>query len=92
VVPTLARVLLPPYAVDTLRVDHLALPLGCGLGLSVPWSSAPFRHRLPRNFNCLVRRNVLGWTSRLLRGQGEVSMCVLLTHSTVMTRAVEGIR
>jgi hypothetical protein len=32
----LARALLPPYAVDTRRVGDLALPLGCGLGLSVP--------------------------------------------------------
>jgi hypothetical protein len=29
---TLARVLLPPYVVDTRCVGDLALPLGCGLG------------------------------------------------------------
>ena len=43
----------------------------------------------------LVRRNVLGWRGRYhswLRDQGEVSLCVLLTHSMARTRAAVGRR
>jgi hypothetical protein len=93
VVLTLARALLPPYAVDTRRVDHLALPLGCGFGLSVPGtrlirsgpSPVPRCIFLPR---ASKRAAVKGW----LWGQGEVAMCVLLSHSMVRTRDAVGRR
>jgi hypothetical protein len=63
-----------------------------GLGLVCPGrgSSASFRHRLPR---LQLRSLVLGWRGRYhswFRDQGEVSLCVLLTHSMVMTRAAVG--
>jgi hypothetical protein len=60
-------------------------------------SSTPVRHRLlAMQLRSLVRQNVLGWRGRhhgWLRGQGEVSMCVMLTHSMVRrlrTRAMVG--
>jgi hypothetical protein len=89
---TLARVLLPPYAVDTRCVGHLALPLGCFFGLSLPGTRlirsvpSPAAARCT-SLPCVERSGVDGEISQL---QGEVSMCVLLTHSTVMTRAAVG--
>jgi hypothetical protein len=78
----------PPYAVDTLRVSHLALSLGCGLGLSVP--GMRLIRFVPSPAAALATWvEIFSW----LREQGEASMCVLLTHScTVRTRAAVGRR
>jgi hypothetical protein len=58
-----------------------------GLGLSVPGkrlTPVSFRHRLPRDATSLPRASKRAGVER---GQGEVAVCVLLTHNMVRTRA-----
>jgi hypothetical protein len=84
-----ARELLPPYAVDTRCVGDLALSLGCGLGLSVPVIRS-----VPSPAAAQLRSLVLegrGQYHSWLRGQGEVLMCVLSTHSMAMTCTAVGL-
>jgi hypothetical protein len=69
--------------------------LALSLGLACPGRgpSAPFRHRLPRNF-APSSVEMLGWRGQYhswLRGQGEVLMCVLSTHSMAMTCTAVGL-
>jgi hypothetical protein len=68
----------------------------CGLGLRVPGTRlipVSFRHRLPRWATSRSRVDTCwGETSGWLRGQAEVSRCVLSTHCMVRTRAAVGRR
>jgi hypothetical protein len=80
-----ARALLLPYPAS-------CIPSGLRAWAECAWDAA---HPLCSVTGCramhlrsLVRRSLLGWNGGChswLRGQGEVSMCVMLTHSMVRT-------